>query len=103
MVVTFSCSTMRQMPSGSNLREAASTMVLPWWKQMKAAHWAAPCMRGAAVAMVRVPADSSTRAARSSGAAGGSARPMAERSMAAKKMSSCRHITPLGMPVVPPV
>ncbi len=70
---------------------------------MKAAHWAAPCISGAAVAMVRVPAVSLTRSARASGDAGGSARPMAERSMAAKKMSSWRHMTPLGMPVVPPV
>ena len=91
------------MAAGSNLREEASTSVLPWWKQMKAAHWAAPCMRGAAVAMVKVPTVSSTRSARSSGDAGGSASPMADRSMAAKKMSSWRHITPLGMPVVPPV
>ncbi len=60
-------------------------------------------MRGAAVAMVMVPPVWVTRSARSSGEVGRSASPIAEPSMAAKKMSSWRHITPLGMPVVPPV
>ena len=67
------------------------------------AHWAFPCMSGATTSIGTRPASSVfTRPASSSGEVIGGA-PQPPPPMAAKKMSSWRHMTPLGMPVVPPV
>ena len=62
---------------------------------------AAPCISGATGNITidpRVTARSATSSGELTGVPTGSAPPMP-----AKKMSSWRHITPFGMPVVPPV
>ena len=72
-----------------------TTTVPPTCHMVSAAQWAAPCMKGG-VGSTRGP----PRRARSTTAAA-LAQPRGAR--AARKMSSWRHRTPLGMPVVPPV
>jgi hypothetical protein len=68
---------------------------------MKLASCAAPWISGAAGIIVTTP-PAAARSGTSSGVAAGRAvgKPPP---MPAKKRSSWRHITPLGMPVVPPV
>ena len=63
-------------------------------------HWAAPCMSGATIRQGRAKSSGRDLLLDLLGLAE-SAPQAAER--AAKKMSSWRHITPFGMPVVPPV
>ena len=66
-------------------------------------HWALPCISGAITSMItRLSSARSSRPASSSAASIGAA-PQPPPPMAAKKMSSWRQITPLGIPVVPPV
>ena len=62
-------------------------------------HWAAPCMSGATIMLGRAKSSGRLFSLISSGEVRG---PQADE-RAAEKMSSWRHITPLGMPVVPPV
>ena len=79
-----------------------STTLPPPNSMMHMPHWAAPCMIGASVNEVTRPSSGHTRPAISSGAwIGGWPKPPPPK--AAKKMSSWRHITPFGVPVVPPV
>src|SRR3972149_10855561 len=68
---------------------------------MRAAHCAAPCIRGAAGSDgITWPAFAFSLTC--SGVVGGAPYGLPPIS-AAKNRSSCRHITPFGMPVVPPV
>ena len=73
-------------------------------KAFHIAHWALPCISGPITSMGILAAGSSadSRPANSSAEVMGAA-PHPPPPMAAKKMSSWRHITPLGIPVVPPV
>ena len=78
-------------------------MVSPWIRPRIVDTWPAPCISGAAGSITPGPALS---AARSRSASGRSTFSLLYASMpphSAKKMSSWRHITPFGMPVVPPV
>ena len=98
-VFTFSRSMSRRAAAGSYL--CWRTTLPPQWKQMNDASWAAPCMSGAIGKVALGSRDiawSASCSGRSAGWPAGSPPPMPE-----KKMSSWRHITPLGMPVVPPV
>ena len=97
-----SASTRRHAAIGSNPPSGMVTIVPPPKNVENASQCPAACMKGG---MARaVTPGRSTRSASSSARvmwspeANGSPPPMA-----AKKMSSCRHTTPLGMPVVPPV
>ena len=75
--------------------------MFPLVKAVKVAHWAAPCMSGAADIIAAPPLrDTSTTVSRSGM---GSGWPNGRPPMALMKMSCWRHKTPLGMPVVPPV
>ena len=79
------------------------TVVPPITRPFHMAHWAFPCMRGARARMlIRAASSVGMRSVISSAVSTG-CRPQPPPPMAAKKMSSCRHITPLGIPVVPPV
>src|SRR5665213_1662751 len=97
-----SASTSRQTAAGSKAPPGVVTTVPPPKSVEKANQCPAACMNGGTASAV-IPGRS-TRSANSSGRvmwlpdANGSPPPMA-----AKKMSSWRHSTPLGMPVVPPV
>ena len=77
------------------------TILAPMNIEIQAAHWAEPCMRGAA-GIMPMEGRSVALPAISSGAEIGSC-PTLPPPSAAKKRSSWRHITPLGIPVVPPV
>src|SRR5438105_5023780 len=95
-VLTPSRSMRRRAAWGSN--RCWSTTLPPQWKQMNDASWAAPCMSGAIGKVAlgsRAFACSATCSGLVAGWPAGSPPPMPE-----KKMSSWRHITPLGMPVV---
>ncbi len=80
---------------------AASTTLPPPYSPMNAAHWAAPCINGAAGSIVTIP-EASAFFPTCSGVSGGGPYGLPP-IIAAKKRSSWRHITPFGMPVVPPV
>ena len=76
--------------------------VPPLKKLMKLTHWPPPCIIGAFTMPTSCDPSAGTRRPSSSGVViGGWPKPPPP--SAAKKMSSARHITPLGMPVVPPV
>ncbi len=98
---TFSRSISFQICSASNFE--SSTVVSPWIKPRMVDTWPAPCISGAAG---RLTPGVVLSTARSDSTSGRSIFSLLWASMpphSAKKMSSCRHITPFGMPVVPPV
>ncbi len=69
---------------------------------MNAIHWPPPCIIGAFTMGMARASSAGIRSASSSGfVIGGCPKPPPPR--AAKKMSSARHMTPFGTPVVPPV
>jgi hypothetical protein len=92
----------RQIVGGSNTPSSGITIFPPvnsWWNP---SHWDEACISGG------VGSATSELSCRRSGSSSGRVMALPIRvtsppPMAAKKMSSCRHITPLGFPVVPPV
>lgn len=100
MLVTFSFSTVRRTSSGTNLRWMTTRW--PKLKPMNAVSVEVPCISGGVGKKVMPSPPAATRSASSSGRATGS--PVgAPPPSPEKNRSSWRHITPLGMPVVPPV
>ncbi len=100
MLLTRSFSTVRSTSSGTNLRWI--TTRCPKLKPMKAVSVEVPCISGAVGKKVIPAPPAATRSASSSGFFTGS--PVgAPPPRPAKNRSSCRHMTPFGMPVVPPV
>ena len=97
--VTRSCSIRRQSRAGSRCRSGEMTTVPPEYSVPNAIQWAVPCMNGHAGRPRRWRSRESTI---SSGLVIG-ASPRFPPPNTPKKMSSARHITPFGMPVVPPV
>ena len=78
-------------------------MVLPMNHWLSVAIWAAPCISGG---ITQKTSPVSLAAACSARVCSLATRSLVRASMpcpSAKKMSSLRHTTPLGMPVVPPV
>ncbi len=100
---TRSSPMMRRSRSASKQFSVYSTVVPAIMNAFHMAHWALPCMSGATTSMgMRAASSVPMRPASSTAVAIGAA-PQPPPPMAAKKMSSWRHMTPLGMPVVPPV
>ncbi len=96
---TRSDSVMRRIVSASKLRPVQSTTVPAVLSSDHRLHCAPPCINGASANAAT--GGCSAYGARSSGEERG-ALPRVPL-IAARKMSSPRHLTPLGMPVVPPV
>lgn len=100
MLVTFSFSTVRSTSSGTNLRWITTRW--PKSNPMNAVSVEVPCISGGVGKKVIPAPPAATRSASSSGFLTGS--PVgAPPPNPEKNRSSCRHITPLGIPVVPPV
>lgn len=98
--VTRSRSTVRSTSSGTYLR--CRTTFWPKWKAMNAVRVEVPCISGGVGKNTRPSSPAATRSASSCGRRTGS--PVgAPPPIPEKNRSSWRHITPLGMPVVPPV
>jgi hypothetical protein len=100
-MLTPSSSTSSQVRTGSNL--AMRTMRAPRNAPPMTPHCVAPCMRGAMGMLVAAPPAALACSTRSMGVV---TRSLVTGSMpppSAKKTSSWRHTTPLGIPVVPPV
>jgi hypothetical protein len=66
-------------------------------------HWAAPCIMGGITMKTRPPPDAAARSAIVNSLVTRSPVTASMPCPSAKYTSSWRHITPLGMPVVPPV
>ena len=101
IVSTFSRTTVDHTSCGSIFFCALSTSVLPCSSSISATHCAAPCISGAIGKPTIVPpffAPSITASGDSNVPPPAISAPMVE-----WKKSSWRHITPFGMPVVPPV
>ena len=99
---TPSSSTRRQTSAASSVRDSGRMIVAPEFNIMNAAHCAAPCMSGGS-ASSRNPALLRARSAIWSYEVISTQVPTSLPPMAFMKMSSERHSTPLGIPVVPPV
>ncbi len=100
MLLTFSFSMVRSTSSGANFRWI--TMRWPKLKPMNAVSVEVPCISGGVGKNVIPAPPAATRSANSSGFLTGS--PVgAPPPRPEKNRSSWRHITPLGIPVVPPV
>ncbi len=99
-VLTRCFSTAAQSASGSNF--GMITAVSPANRQPSVATMAAPWMSGAGAIRTRAVPSAPLRDWAHSSASGSPVR----KSMppaSVRQMSSCRHMTPLGYPVVPPV
>ena len=101
MATEFAFSAATASHTDSPLKSSTSTTLSPQKRPMKVPNWAAPWMRGGVRHIVRW-CRTAAFSATSSGFATGSP-PGFPPPMPAKKTSSWRQITPLGMPVVPPV
>ena len=102
IMLTRCFSTSRHISSASNL--STITAVLPSQVTRKIENWPAPCMSGGIGRLTSPPA--ATASIFSLASCGDVTRSLVSASMpppSAKYTSSWRHITPLGMPVVPPV
>ena len=84
---------------GSRRWSGEITMAPPPCSVLIAIQWAVPCMKGHAGRQRVVPPPAMTRSPMDSGVSSGVTPP----AIAEKRMSSFRHMTPLGIPVVPPV
>ena len=85
-------------PVGLEPVVGARTVVPPTVIEFHMAHWALPCMSGPITSITTRPVSSvGTRSTIPSGLSTGPV-PHPEPPMAAKKMSSWRHITPFGIP-----
>ena len=102
IAITFSRSTVAQIACGSILRCDVSTSVLPANIAIIATQSAAPCMSGG-IGNETTPPPATAAATTSAGASSGPAVSESSGPIVERKKSFCVHMTPFGIPVVPPV
>jgi hypothetical protein len=102
MMFTLSRSTSDQISCASSRRDVASTTLPPLCRPIIAAQCPLPCISGATGSVAGGAVRAIAFVPISSGAVIGGP-PGLPPCSPAKKTSSCRHMTPFGMPVVPPV